>query len=251
MNQAANHRVELTARSAAALSGKDFGAVSSRKTLAPKNKMTVQLTSIRPLEQQFEKCTVRKIRSLQQRISRFPLKEGGAQYYLNELGNTLEAGLLLASLHLTLSFLELFARALLIYQKARISKEDHKRKNIEKIEIEIEDSSNPQWSFSKIVNKLRDEKIITNKQLRICLDHYKKTRIPLHHGITRRFIRGQKKQAHDDFDEISEFLFCSRSARNHSIENKIELEGINIIDDVFGLMEEICETNKIYIKSNC
>ena len=31
--------------------------------------------------------------------------------------------------------------------------------------IEIEDFSDPQWSFFNIVSELRDEKIITDKQL--------------------------------------------------------------------------------------
>ena len=204
---------------------------------------------IRPLEEQFNKERVNKIRELQNLVVKFPLKESAGKYYLAELINTLEAGLLLASLHLTLSFLEIFVRDLLILQKTRLSKNNKRFDEIDKIEIEVEDSSDPQWSFSKIIHYLHKDNLLNNEHLNTLKEYYKKLRIPLHHGITRRFIRGEKIKEPNQPVDIMEWLSCSRLSRSHSFENAIETRSIDMMHDVLSLILEICQHNNIKAKS--
>lgn len=200
---------------------------------------------IRPLEKQFEKPTVEKIRRLQNLIAGFPLQDGGGRFYLRELVNCLEAGLLLASTQLSLSFLEIFVRDLLVYQKAKHSVAVNKKQEIERFEIEIEDSSKPQWGFSKIAKELKSEQIISGQQYESLVKHYESLRNPIHHGITRRFIRGKKMDIRTNPPHAIDLFFESRGSRSISLEDRIEEIAIDVINEIFTLLLAICHDNKI------
>ena len=122
------------------------------------------VSGLRPLKEQFAKRTVLRIRSLQDDLDALPFREGAGRVYVKELIYALEAGLLLAALHLATSLLELFVRDLLINSTALKSASDQKNKMgvLDKLEVYYEDTTKPQWSFSMIVDELRSQRVISS-----------------------------------------------------------------------------------------
>ncbi len=196
---------------------------------------------LRPLEKQFEKQTIHRIRALQGDLKKFPFQDGAGRFYAKELNSALEAGLLLASLHLATSLLELFVRDLLIYNVAKKSVSEHKKpvSVLDKLEANYEDATKPQWSFSMIIDQLQSQRVISSADAKAVKTYYQTVRIPIHHGLTRRFLRGHKKADLEfgSFD-ISEILFLGRGLRVHSLEEKLESEGINLIKKTVAFMKK-------------
>lgn len=189
---------------------------------------------IRPLEKQFNKQTVRRIRKVQFRLQEIALLDGANNTYASELINTLEAGLLLSSVHITATFLESFARDLLLFsyvneltdKRKRISA---RRKLLGLVEQELEEGKKPQWSFSNIMNKLVERKVITEAKALLLRQYYKDVRIPLHHGLSRRVINIE-----DDFFEA----VFARIGRSKQLESWIKEESLSIIEEIVLFMHE-------------
>jgi hypothetical protein len=196
---------------------------------------------LRPLKEQFAKQTVLRIRTLQDDLDALPFRDGAGRVYVKELSYALEAGLLLAALHLAASLLELFARDLLIYRTALKSASDQKNKMsvLDKLEVYYEDTTKPQWSFSMIVDELRSQRVISNTDAKNIKTYYQTIRIPIHHGLTRRFIRGRKKPDFEiDPSDIIEILMFGRTGRAIRLEDLLEDEGINLVKMVVAFVKK-------------
>jgi hypothetical protein len=211
--------------------------------------MIESIQGLRPLEEQFTKRTLLRIRKLQADLDSLPCREGAGRYYSKELKYALEAGLLLASLHLAASLLELYVRDLLIISTAKKT-DDRKKQILDELEIYYEDSTNPkQWFFSNIVDELQNQKIISDLDAKNVKAYYQDIRIPIHHGLTRRFLRGSKSpiKKTESFD-IDEMLFLGRTLRGHSLEEQLEQRGISLVKKVVVFMKKysynlvVCKT---------
>jgi hypothetical protein len=203
--------------------------------------MIKHVRELRPLEMQFGKQTVRRIRAIQGDLEKFPFQDGAGRFFVKELSSALEAGLLLASLHLATSLLELFVRDLLIYSVAKRSFAGHKSEIsvFDKLEANYEDATNPQWSFSMIIDELQRQRVISNVDAKTVKAFYHKIRIPIHHGLTRRFLRGNKKpDLESNSIDIMEMLFLGRGIRAHVLEETLESEGINLIKKAVAFMKK-------------
>jgi hypothetical protein len=198
-----------------------------------RSKMSKRESSLRPLEEQFEPQLVKRIRAIQADLAELPLPDGAGKLYAIELRCSLEAGLLLASLHLATSFLELFVRDLLIYTQARDSPADNDtgaKMLLNNLEKRFEDSKRPQWSFSRMVDELAKQGTIDDSDAEGIKEYYTTIRVPIHHALTRRFLRGERESdfESDSFDFL-ENLFCGRALRWRHLEEKLEDEAIYLI----------------------
>ncbi len=187
---------------------------------------------IRNLDKQFEPPIVIRIRYLQEKISSIGFVGGVGRIYAKELVHSLEAGLFLASLHLSSSLLEVFVRDLLIFgypKDSKTEKEFINKLNI--VEKHIEDSKKPQWSFSKMTDDLHKHSVITEFESKRLKKFYNTTRIPILHGLSKRFMRFHGEKL------ISEYL-DPKLYRGHSFEEEIENNALKWISFVVRFMEK-------------
>lgn len=194
--------------------------------------MHINQYPIRKLEEQFEPNQVKRIRTLQGDISKITLIGGAGENYRIEVLYALEAGLLLASLNLVCSLLELFVRDLLIYSECQRNKG---RLNSEKDfilrETDIENSKKPRWDFKPMIDKLSKENLIQDNDACEIKDFYDQVRIPIQHGLSQRFIN-----IHDpSIIEIGQFL-QTRSLRFHDFERLIEDKSLHLIELAVAFM---------------
>jgi hypothetical protein len=165
-------------------------------------------------------------------LASLPFKDGAGRLYAKELLYSLEAGLLLASLHITASFLELFVRDLLIYATSRnTSVSDRLDLLLNALEKQYEDGTKPQWTFPKIVDELQSREVVSNSDAEEIKKFYKKVRIPIHHGLTRRFVRNHGEFEFEvESDSILDNLLFGRLDRAHTLEKQLEEIAIQLIE---------------------
>lgn len=190
------------------------------------------IMKLRPLEEQFTGSRLGRIRRLQTELKELIYGDGAAKLYVNELVNSLEGGLLLAAIHLTGSLLELFVRDLLLYN---IKHTQLSSKSIDDLESILEDSK-PEWSFNKILEELEKLNVLHANDVKNMNEFYKKVRIPIMHGITGRFVRGQRVDDFSKEKDIFDKLFNSRESRNHRLEEKLEDESIELMELAVNFM---------------
>ena len=203
--------------------------------------MIENIGELRPLGEQFQKRIVRRIRAIQRDLDAIPFQGGAGRLYVKELKCALEAGLLLASLHLAATLLELFVRELLIYHTAKKTDSPHEGVIgiIDGLEVHYEDATNPQWSFQRMVDELQSQGVVKGPEAESIKTYYQTIRIPIHHGLTRRFLRGHKQSsAKLDESDLLEILFFSRIGRGHELEDRLEGQGIDLIMSVIAFMKK-------------
>lgn len=195
------------------------------------------MEEIRPLDDQFEERTVQRIRVLQADLMASRYDSGPGSLYVKELNCSLEAGLLLASLHLATSLLESFVRDLLMYTLARRLSGDASRVELAKLEKRLEDSTDPQWSFARIVNELQENGVVDSADGEAIKNYYKMVRIPIHHGLIRRFVRshGEREENLDSAD-VLDMLFGR--VHWHSFEERLEEEGLDLIETAVAFIRK-------------
>jgi hypothetical protein len=207
-----------------------------------------EFPKIRPLEQQFEDEKVIKIREIQGQFQSLRFPTGAGSYYTKEVINCLEAGLLLAALQVATALLELFVRDLLV---AETYKKEFPRglKKLGKIERDIEDGR-PRFDFNRIISELAEDNIIEEEDKEKIYSVYKNVRIPLHHGLTRRFVRSFWKDEIDDEDDdpLVDTLFLRKSGRDRDLEEVLEdhtLDFLIIVADF--IMRYLPLTNELLL----
>ena len=193
--------------------------------------MAEEINKIRKLEKQFVPEKVTLIREIQTDVSSLKFKGGVGRYYAKELIFSLEAGLLLASLHLSSSLLELFVRDLLINDYSlNLLKRNVYYKKLHEMEKQYEDGNKPQWTFFKMTEELYKRKIIKKREADDIKGFYKKIRIPILHGLSRRFVRNYED---DFFEEI-----FGRMTRDHRLEELIEDQALILIKTAASFMKK-------------
>ena len=194
---------------------------------------------IRPLEEQFAPKKLKQIREIQAHFRSIPYRFSIERYSAKELHRCLEAGLLLAAIGIAASLLEIFARNLLVsaqFANAQIVDAKSAREIINRIERAIEDDK-PRHDFALIVNKLKTMAIIEESDAENIQTFYKNIRIPIHHGITQRFVRESKQIAEDDVFSV---LFLDPDVRFTSIEDIIEDHSMKHLTTVAEFIRKYC-----------
>lgn len=198
---------------------------------------------IRPLEHQFEPEKVQKIRELEKSFqslrSQFDIE--AARYFVSEIVRCLEAGLLLAALEVAASLLELFVLALLIAAR----REDHVFQHSvpssqifppspeDQIEREITDVK--RLSFNSMVDEWAKRRSIGQSDADAIKEFYKTVRIPIHHGLTRRFICPSPDI--DMQDDLLARISLGRSGRDHRFEKVIEDDSLSHLSSIVDFIE--------------
>jgi len=201
--------------------------------------------SLRPLEEQFGEQTVCRIRVLQTDLATLPLSDGAGGFYIKELIHSLEAGLLLASLHLATTLVELFARDLLVYSVAQDPGTDDDqtdRQLLADLERRFEDDTKPRWTFAKIVDELESRGVVDSADAQGIKKYYKTVRVPIHHGLTRRFLRSQNETGvgSSTFDPL-EHLRLSGPIPPHQLEARLEDTAIDLVGTAVGFVTKYSE----------
>ncbi|MCL4300610.1 MAG: hypothetical protein KJ077_33040 [Anaerolineae bacterium] len=182
----------------------------------------MQSNLFRPYTEQFNKARQRQIEMLLSGFSQLLSTDRDYKYQVYELQRCLYAGLLLAALHIACSLLELFVRDLAIRKEFELrdqssSVERIKRRDLFRIvgTFQREFEEDRKATFSALVKTLVDNRVISNKDADAVLDFYKNTRIPLSHGLVRRFViqRDDIAWVEEEFGRIDRF---------HSIEEVVE-----------------------------
>ncbi len=189
---------------------------------------------VRPLEEQFEPETVERIRTLVATLDSLGCYEGAGRYYISELKRCLECGLLLAALQVAASLLELFVRDLLIQHRVRTKSQDSTdyRHSTDLHEKVLEE--NRQLTFGAIIRELQGQGVITVDDAEFARSFYKSVRIPLHHGLSRRYVRLQAGLSEEDI--LDQALSLSRISRSHKIEEMIEDKALDQLESVMNFM---------------
>jgi hypothetical protein len=189
--------------------------------------------SIRPLESQFSKRTVKRIRAIQSSLERYPILDGAGRLFAREVISCLEAGLLLAALQVSASLFELYLRELLVVVapfRSTVSGESVVSM-IEDLDRQLEDNRDPQFGFKLMVNGLLKIGLLSNEQAEGFKDFYTAVRIPMHHGLTRRLATnlGYEWVLPGD-KEFLEALTLGRITRGHELESDLETRALDLIE---------------------
>ncbi|MDD2389514.1 MAG: hypothetical protein PHP23_07270 [Desulfobacterales bacterium] len=184
---------------------------------------------IRGYEEQFKGKIVKQIQGLLCRINSIKLSQKVSRYYLVDLSLCLQAGALLGALHLSSTILELTIREMVIKLTTDALPKTNNNRNIEK---ELEDKRH--LGFSKLVEILESEGFFDSKDAELSLQFYKDVRIPLHHGLPRRFVSN-----HDDFlfDFHEKIFGGTYHTTMHDFERVIEEKSLSLIETAIGIIE--------------
>src|SRR5262249_15890848 len=129
-----------------------------------------------------------------------------------------------------------FVRDLLIYNSLRdlgtVDKNNATNllNHLNTLEKKFEDSTTPQWSFSRMVDELEDRRIIDISDAQAIKNYYKTVRVPIQHGLTRRFLRSHWESfLNSEVLDDLEFLLVGRVGRSYGLENQIEETALDLI----------------------
>ena len=189
---------------------------------------------IRSLDQQFAKSKVRSIRNLQTRIKGLQLAAPSFRLLSNEAAGCLEAGLILAALLCMPAMLENAVRELLVRHTAASDAMGDRllRETLEQdLEEFYEEHKKPRYDFGAMMDRLVQLRVLTERQTKMFRQFYADIRVPLYHGLVRRFLCREDKTGIQD-------LF-GRFGRCHAIENIVEHGGLKILGRCVRLLERL------------
>jgi hypothetical protein len=184
---------------------------------------------LRPLESQFEPENAARLKKLAERLSQFSFPPGASRYYGIELATCIEAGALLGSLVVASSLLELYVRALVINHssKGRISKPS-KQKSLEGTLEE-----NRKIGFGDLIDNLVLAGLFEKSDGESAKTIYKSIRIPLVHGLPRRFVRQHQGSFAEDFS----MLLGIEAIPSSELEAIIEDHALEYLENIIGIIE--------------
>jgi len=197
---------------------------------------------VRPLEEQFEPEKCAELRDLITKFSVLPFKEGPCRYLVLEVMGCLEAGLLLAAVSVASVLLETFFREFLISYRLQTAgpKTNHWTDTnllFNKLERETEDGR-PRLSFENIVDQLPSD-VMDPDDAEAAKKFYKTVRIPIHHGITRRFIAIARAEEIDMSNPLSIMLSDTyRGFRLHKLDEVIEENAAEYLGFIVDLIHK-------------
>jgi len=189
----------------------------------------------RTLKQQFAPEKVEEIHALIRRIDRLSLPGGSSRYYAVELSDCLQAGLLLASVHLAASLLELVVRGIVLeragsaFPSGPRNPSDLARGSLEH---RMEEMRN--LGFAKMVDHLVEVGLFDSEDGQLAKALYRTVRIPLHHGLVGRFVK-QHDPIYNTLEEFFGAFWPTTTSGN--FEEVIEDSALPILDTVVGILE--------------
>lgn len=134
---------------------------------------------IRTLDQQFGKRKADEVRALIGRFKALEYPEGVSRYYAVDLQTTLEAGALLGSLCVGSSLLEVVVRELVLQYAQSAARPS--------IDLQPSLEAKKNVGFCRVVDKLSEAGLIDGTCTDSAKEFYESTRIPILHGLPRRF----------------------------------------------------------------
>ena len=168
-----------------------------------------------------------------------------SRIYINEIAEAIDQGLLLAATELATTLLEIWVRDLLVVRRATKSEIKSRRELdylLMKIDLEIEGISRG-LMFSTMCNELLELNVITQAELEWLQNIYKKTRTPLHHGISGRIV-GSNEIDKDFIDNASSMenmflatVLCSPPHRRaNDLEDSIYESSAEILEGIVNFL---------------
>jgi hypothetical protein len=195
---------------------------------------------VRPLEAQFNKVTITRIRALQARVSAIQTQCVAPRYLTVEIGRCLEAGLLLAALQVSCSVWEFTVRIALVKARAAhagsASGADQARDSSNLLTA-AEDHR--QLTFSPMVSELASNGVLSNAEAKVMQDLYRDVRIPLHHGIVGRYVRERSDTTFGDLVGVSP------AVDSRGFEEQLEGHAVTEIEKIFDQIELLCRRRAV------
>jgi DNA-binding transcriptional regulator YbjK len=191
------------------------------------------MNSPRPIEQQFDLTTVQQIRQLTERARRLrsTVPKGATSYYFAELVITLEAGALLASMHIAATILELFVRALIVDRVSAVDME--KKYSLDSLTYQEKLEENRGLGFGKMLDHLASVGLFSSEDVELAKQYYQEVRTPLAHGLLERFINGRPTEQTNIMRLFKRGGFTSSSF----FEDAVEDHALSHIEVVVGIVE--------------
>lgn len=186
---------------------------------------------LRTLEEQFESDKAAQLRKLSERLRTHSFPPGASRYYGLELASCIEAGALLGALVVGSSLLEIYVRALVVNHAsiARLTSA-HGRKSLEAI---LEEKRS--LGFKALIDSLVSVGLFDNEDGERAKILYDNVRIPLLHGLPRRFVR---KHQEPDAEEFSQLFKGEAAISSMELERIIEGHALEYLESVVGIVEK-------------
>jgi len=199
----------------------------------------------RKLDEQFEPKDVRRLKIIQLALETCRVSGRVSSYYIFEICRAIESGMLLASIELSTTLLELWIRDLLVIRKLTQTKISDKRElpyHLAKADIVIEGLKRGK-SYKEMVIELQKLGVIEQSECEWLMLIFNKIRNPLHHGLSGRLLGHSTSFICLEEDEISKSdkifagLFSnSPHDRLNRFERFLDEEVINHLEGVVNFL---------------
>ena len=191
---------------------------------------------IRKIEHQFNSKDAAALRAIQHRLIEFRITGKASDFFIYEAIHSLEIGRILTTLLLTTAAIELRAREILTNLRIRQSKEIVKKAFAVEVSIE-EDKS---LAFYGIISALNSAHVFGPGEFDVLKNIYINIRIPLHHGIVRRYIQQRDEPGVWD-GELFVTLKANSTTSQSELEDAIDKHGISDLSKVIDGMSIITD----------
>lgn len=179
----------------------------------------------RTLEEQLEPDKSSRLRIIQHAYESLRVRGRVSSYYIFEISRAIDSGMLLASIELATTLLEIWLRDLLVIRKAMqhsVTSEHEFSWVTTKLDREYEGRVRG-VGYKEIVNELVKLKVIDSEERQWLDSLYGELRNPLHHGLSGRLLDPEFK--HLDFlgsaktkeEMFLASLFCSSPDRRSEV----------------------------------
>lgn len=184
---------------------------------------------LRSLDKQFPPKKVAQLKLLSDRLRKFSFPPGASRYYALELASCIEAGALLGALVVGSSLLELYVRALVVSHASKVRRSTvSKKKSLEGMLEEKRD-----LSFAGLIDSLVSVGLFEKLDGKKAKAIYKYIRIPLLHGLPRRFVR----QHQESFVEGFSIMLGGAPISSSELESIIEDHALAYLRNIIGIIE--------------
>jgi hypothetical protein len=186
--------------------------------------------TIRPLDEQFDPEKVAAIRKLQSQAEALEIRSHSSRIFVAEVISALEAGLILSAILSAAALLELLVRATVIDRIAGVA--GNAGPTRAEIASAIEEDN--AMGFGNLVELLLRFGVLEARESARLRSLYRGIRIPLHHAIVGRYIRGRRDGSFEElFPEIAHFnqgIHFEEALEDHGVDElRRLLEGIELV----------------------
>lgn len=181
---------------------------------------------VRPLEEQFPPEIVNQIREIVSTVGQIHYPRGTSRYYAVELQYVLESGALLGALSLACTLLESVVRGLVLQHAASVARPT--------LNLEQDLEANRHLGFRDLVEKLEEAGLFEPVDADRAVALYRVVRIPIHHALSRRFVR-----FHEDgwSANLWELLRQPHPVSSLDLEEVIEHNALDYISEIATIIQ--------------